>query len=201
MGARPEKKSPGDSYSRSESAGETTSFAANFLNGIHADKGGRRQCRKGVRTASCRLKGTRSILSEDSSQSSYLGNPDDTVQALALLLKKALELPANSVLFFIVPKNEMVEDAAVIQGLANLRNELKANKRSSRPTSGPLCSWAGPSSCRPSSARTSPCWKTRCPASPRASASSRAWSRSSAPWKASTPPPIGLTGPRTCAGG
>jgi hypothetical protein len=34
------------------------------------------------------------------------------------LLKKALELPANSVLFFIVPKNEMVEDAAVIQGLA-----------------------------------------------------------------------------------
>jgi len=45
------------------------------------------------------------------------------------LLKKALELPANSVLFFIVPKNEMVEDAAVIQGLANLRNEFKANRR------------------------------------------------------------------------
>jgi SpoVK/Ycf46/Vps4 family AAA+-type ATPase len=60
---------------------------------------------------------------------SFLGSPDDTVQAPALLLKKALELPANSVLFFIVPKNEMVEDAAVIQGLANLRNEFKANRR------------------------------------------------------------------------
>jgi hypothetical protein len=52
----------------------------------------------------------------DTAQTSYLGSPDDTVQAPALLLKKALELPANSVLFFIVPKNEMVEDAAVIQG-------------------------------------------------------------------------------------
>jgi hypothetical protein len=63
------------------------------------------------------------------SLTSFLGSPDDTVQAPALLLKKAMELPANSVLFFIVPKNDMVEDAAVIQGLANLRNEFKANKR------------------------------------------------------------------------
>ena len=52
-----------------------------------------------------------------------------TLQAPALLLKKILELPANSVAFFVVPKNDMVEDAAVIQGLANLRNEFKANKR------------------------------------------------------------------------
>ena len=65
----------------------------------------------------------------DTAQTSYLGSPDDTVQAPALLLKKAMELPANSVLFFIVPKNEMVEDAAVIQGIANLRNEFKANRR------------------------------------------------------------------------
>ena len=65
----------------------------------------------------------------DAAQTSYLGSPDDTVQAPALLLKKALELPANNVLFFIVPKNEVVEDAVVIQGLANLRNEFKANKR------------------------------------------------------------------------
>ena len=69
----------------------------------------------------------------DTAQTSYLGSPDDTIQAPALLLKKALELPANGVLFFIVPKNEMVEDAAVIQGLANLRT-------SSRPTSAPWCS-------------------------------------------------------------
>jgi len=65
----------------------------------------------------------------DPAQTGYLGSPDDTVQAPALLLKKAMELPGNSVLFFIVPKNDMVEDAAVIQGLANLRNEFKANKR------------------------------------------------------------------------
>ena len=63
------------------------------------------------------------------SLTSILGSPDDTVQAPALLLKKALDLPENSVLFFIVPKQEMVEDAAVIQGLANLRNEFKANRR------------------------------------------------------------------------
>jgi hypothetical protein len=65
----------------------------------------------------------------EASLTGFLGSPDDTVQAPALLLKKALELPANSVLFFVVPKNEMVEDAAVIQGLANLRNEFKANRR------------------------------------------------------------------------
>jgi hypothetical protein len=65
----------------------------------------------------------------EASLTSILGSPDDTVQAPALLLKKALELPNNSVLFFIVPKNDMIEDAAVIQGLANLRNEFKANKR------------------------------------------------------------------------
>src|SRR5688572_1632744 len=59
----------------------------------------------------------------------FLGSPDDTVQAPALLLKKALELPPNSVLFFIVPKNDMVEDSAVIQGIANLRNEFKATRR------------------------------------------------------------------------
>src|SRR5262245_49589606 len=67
-------------------------------------------------------------LSEPS-QTGYLGSPDETIQAPALLLKKALDLPDNTVLFFIVPKNEMVEDAAVIQGMANLRNEFKANKR------------------------------------------------------------------------
>jgi hypothetical protein len=65
----------------------------------------------------------------EAAQTGFLGSPDDTVQAPALLLKKALELSANSVLFFIVPKNDMVEDAAVIQGLANLRNEFKANRR------------------------------------------------------------------------
>ncbi len=65
----------------------------------------------------------------DTAQTNYLGSPDDTVQAPALLLKKALELPANSVLFFTVPKSDMIEDAAVIQGIANLRNEFKANKR------------------------------------------------------------------------
>jgi SpoVK/Ycf46/Vps4 family AAA+-type ATPase len=65
----------------------------------------------------------------EASLTGFLGSPDDTVQAPALLLKKALELPANSVLFFIVPKNEIVEDGAVIQGLANLRNEFKANRR------------------------------------------------------------------------
>jgi SpoVK/Ycf46/Vps4 family AAA+-type ATPase len=65
----------------------------------------------------------------EASLTGFLGSPDDPVQAPALLLKKALELPANSVLFFIVPKNDMVEDAAVIQGLANLRNEFKANRR------------------------------------------------------------------------
>lgn len=65
----------------------------------------------------------------EASLTGYLGSPDDTVQAPALLLKKALELPVNSVLFFVVPKNDMIEDAAVIQGMANLRNEFKANKR------------------------------------------------------------------------
>ena len=65
----------------------------------------------------------------EASLTSLLGSPDDTVQAPALLLKKALDLPANSVLFFIVPKNDMVEDAAVIQGIANLRNEFKATRR------------------------------------------------------------------------
>jgi len=65
----------------------------------------------------------------EASLTSTLGSPDDTVQAPALLLKKALELPSNSVLFFIVPKNDMVEDATVIQGIANLRNEFKASKR------------------------------------------------------------------------
>ena len=67
----------------------------------------------------------------EASLTSILGSPDDTVQAPALLLKKALDLPANSVLFFIVPKNEMVEDAAVIQG-------LPTSATSSRRTSGPL---------------------------------------------------------------
>ncbi|MCI0742181.1 MAG: AAA family ATPase [Gemmataceae bacterium] len=65
----------------------------------------------------------------ETNMTGYLGSPDDTVQAPALLLKKALELPANSVLFFIVPKNDMIEETAVIQGLANLRNEFKANGR------------------------------------------------------------------------
>jgi len=65
----------------------------------------------------------------ETAQTGFLGSPDDTVQAPALLLKKALELPPNSVLFFIVPKNDMVEDAAVIQGIANLRNEFKATRR------------------------------------------------------------------------
>lgn len=58
-----------------------------------------------------------------------LGGPDDTVNAPALLLKSALKLPANSVLFFIVPKQDMVDDLGVIQGIANLRNEFKANQR------------------------------------------------------------------------
>jgi hypothetical protein len=35
----------------------------------------------------------------DTAQTSYLGSPDDTVQAPALLLKKAMDLPPNSVLF------------------------------------------------------------------------------------------------------
>lgn len=73
------------------------------------------------------LQGHRCV--SEASLTSILGSPDDTVQAPALLLKKAMDLPANSVLFLIVPKNEMVEDAAVIQGLANLRNEFKANQR------------------------------------------------------------------------
>lgn len=58
-----------------------------------------------------------------------LGSSDDTIQAPALLLKKALDLPPNSVLFLIVPKNDLIEDTAVIQGIANLRNEFKASKR------------------------------------------------------------------------
>ena len=122
----------------------------------------------------------------DTAQTSYLGSPDDTVQAPALLLKKALELPANSVLFFIVPKNDMVEDAAVIQGIANLRNEFKANKRT-------LVLLGRNISCRPSSPRTCRCWKTRCQATRRFRASSRAWSRASADGTASTPRPSGST--------
>jgi len=58
-----------------------------------------------------------------------LGSGEDTIQAPALLLKKALELPANSILFVVIPKNDMIEDAAVIQGIASLRNEFKANRR------------------------------------------------------------------------
>lgn len=65
----------------------------------------------------------------EASLTSILGSPDDTVQAPALLLKKALELPDNSVLYIIVPKNDVVEDAPVIQGIANLRNEFKATRR------------------------------------------------------------------------
>lgn len=58
-----------------------------------------------------------------------LGSGDETIQAPALMLKKALELPANSVLFFIIPTADMLQDAPIIQGIANLRNEFKANQR------------------------------------------------------------------------
>ncbi|MCI0683079.1 MAG: hypothetical protein L0Y71_13340 [Gemmataceae bacterium] len=43
------------------------------------------------------------------------------MQAPALLLKKALELPPNGVLFFIVSKNDMVEYAAGRAGLLRMK--------------------------------------------------------------------------------
>src|SRR5262245_43258297 len=55
----------------------------------------------------------------DIAETTVLGAPDDTVQAPALLLKKLVDLPPNSVFFFIVPKNELIEDMGVIQGIAN----------------------------------------------------------------------------------
>jgi hypothetical protein len=50
-----------------------------------------------------------------------------SVSAIKLSKSKS-PIPANSVLFF-VSKHDMVEDAPVIQGIANLRNEFKANRR------------------------------------------------------------------------
>ncbi len=52
----------------------------------------------------------------EASLTSILGSPDDTVQAPALLLKKALELPANSVLSFIVPKARNMASYALFAG-------------------------------------------------------------------------------------
>src|SRR5262245_12974634 len=42
----------------------------------------------------------------DTRDTIQLGSPDDTVQAPALFLKKLVDLPANSVVFMIVPKQD-----------------------------------------------------------------------------------------------
>ena len=53
----------------------------------------------------------------------------ETVAAPALAITGALSMPRNSVFFVVVPKQDILEDAAVTQAIANVRDVFKGDRR------------------------------------------------------------------------
>ena len=74
--------------------------------------------------------GGHSGLNEDGREAANrIGDAEMTFQAPVLLLTKALALPEDTVLFFVVPKSDLLLDAGIAQAVANLRDEFKSNRR------------------------------------------------------------------------
>lgn len=57
-----------------------------------------------------------------------LGAPDETEQAPAMLLKRAVALPGNAMLFMVVPDPEMCKQGSFCQAIANLRDVCKSDR-------------------------------------------------------------------------
>lgn len=74
------------------------------------------------------VRGHRGVNESGIQAASTLGAPEDTVQAPALLLERALQLPAETIAF-LINAHRLLDDVAVEQAIWNLRDEFKRDRR------------------------------------------------------------------------